>query len=411
MKKSSCIEQKEICKRVLKLIQPVLDSMSEMQGIWLKFVDTSGEYILTSQTTNPCRFCCLIRSTPAGLRMCHDTARRAVKQSKQYKGPIKSRCHAGLTTVTVPIMINENCLGALMAGEIVEENLYGEIKQHINKTARNLQIRGSELMKCFEEIPKWSTDKINVITRSLDAVSNCFIEVGVTVSNNEKTELEKHLKDMELKALQNQINPHFLFNTLNTIEMLSVMEGAIQTSHIVHALAQLFRRNLHISSDLVTIGQELESVDHYLTIQRCRFGERLEIINNIPPYMLEFNIPALALQPLVENAVVHGLEPREEKGCLRLDGYSELGDIVLQVTDNGVGIAREQLDQIRLLLKNTNVKTNKLGLQNVQKRCLLHYKSPYGISITSAPGRGTSVTLRLPAQTSRVGVNIEAANS
>lgn len=390
-------EKEQSCEQILKLIQPALDSMSEMQGIWLKFVDTSGEYILTSRTTIPCNFCQLIRSTPAGLSRCHHTARMAVKKSEQHNGPIKTRCHAGLTIIAVPVMIEGKCLGALIAGEIVEQHLDGEIRQSIIQNTFNLNIDGSELIKCFDEIPKRIAKKVDVITRVLDAFSNCFIEVGVTAAKKERTELEKHLKEMELKALQNQINPHFLFNTLNTIEMLAVMEGARQTSQIVHALAQLFRRNLHASANLVTIRRELESVNNYLTIQQCRFGSRLEVINNIPAHLMDIPIPALTLQPLVENAVVHGLEPREEKGRLKLEGHLEFGDLILQVIDNGVGIAPEKLYKIRQVLEQLNGESNKLGLINVQKRCRLHYKSAYGISISSTPGQGTTVSLRLPA--------------
>lgn len=405
------IDKEQLSNQILNLIQPVLNSMGEMQNIWLKFVDTSGKYILTSQTSSPCNFCQLIRSTPTGLGRCHNTARLAVKQSEMQRGPVKSRCHAGLTTITVPVMIEGKCLGALVAGEIIEQSLYEEIKQAVLQNTSDLNIDRNRLVQYFNEIPIWPEKSIDIITRCLDAFSNCFIEVGALTTKKEKTELEKHLREMELKALQSQINPHFLFNTLNTIEMLAVMEGANQTSQIVHALAQLFRRNLYANSNMVTIYQELDSVNNYLTIQKCRFGNKLEIINNIPDYLLNMAIPALTLQPLVENAITHGLEPVEEKGVLKLEGYLEHEDIVLQVIDNGIGISRVELFKIQQSLDKPDGEISKLGLINVQKRCRLHFKAPYGISITSAPGKGTTVSLRLPAQISRVGVGDEAVNS
>ncbi|MEW5898778.1 MAG: histidine kinase [Bacillota bacterium] len=396
--------------KILKLIQPVLDSVSEMQGLWLKFVDTSGEYILTSQSTSPCKFCCYIRTTRDGLSRCHQFARLSVEKSRQKRGPLKMRCHAGLTSITVPVMIEEKCLGALVAGEIIEQHLYESARQRVVATAVDLGIDSRKLLGYFEEIVPWTEKRIEVVTRSLDAISNCFIEIGVTAAKKERTELEKHLKEMELKVLLNQINPHFLFNTLNTIEMLAMMEGARQTPKIVHSLAELFRHNLYATSDLVSIRQEMNSVNNYLTIQKCRFGNRIRVVNKIPSRLMDLNIPVLTLQPLVENAVLHGLEPLEKKGCLKLEGHIESSDIVLQVIDNGIGIPPEKLLQIQQQLNRLDSEANKIGLINVQKRCRLHFGPSYGISITSTPGRGTTVSLRLPVQAGKVGVNFEVVN-
>ncbi|HHW44785.1 MAG TPA: histidine kinase [Desulfotomaculum sp.] len=393
--------------KILKLIQPVLDSVSEMQGLWLKFVDTSGEYILTSRSTSPCKFCWYIRSTRDGLSRCHQSARLSVAKSRQRRGPVKMCCHAGLTSITVPVMIEEKCLGALVAGEIIEQPLYENARQRVVTTAGDLGIDSRKLLDYFEEIAPWTEKRIDIVTRSLDAISNCFIEIGVTAAKNERTELEKHLREIELKALLNQINPHFLFNTLNTIEMLAMMEGARQTPKIVHSLAELFRHNLYATSDLVSIRQEMNSVNNYLTIQKCRFDNRIRVINKIPSRLMDLNIPVLTLQPLVENAVVHGLEPLEKGGCLKLEGYIEANDIVLQVIDNGIGISPKKLLQIQQQLNRMDSESNKIGLINVQKRCRLHFGPSYGISITSTPGRGTTVTLRLPVQAGKVGANFE----
>lgn len=396
--------------QILKLIQPVLDSLGEMQNLWLKFVDTSGEYILTSQSINACDFCKYIRSASDGLSRCQQSARLAVEKSLHRCGPVRTRCFAGLSTITVPIMIGERCLGALLAGQIVEQHLYEDIRRNIPLTAESLGLDPDKLLYFFDQIPLWTEESIDVITRSLNAFSNCFIEIGVTAVKKERTELEKSLKEMELKALLNQINPHFLFNTLNTIEMLAMMEGARQTPKIVHSLAQLFRHNLYAGSDLVSIRQEINSVNSYLTIQRYRFGSRLRVANRIPPQLLDFSIPVLTLQPLVENAIIHGLELLEKRGFLKLEGHIEAEDVILKVIDNGAGMPAEKLVQLKRQLSLLDVETNKIGLINVQKRCRLYFGPEYGISIDSVSGKGTTVTMRVPAKAGKVGVSFEVVN-
>lgn len=401
----------ESYSQILKLMQPVLDSLGKMQDLWLKFADTSGEYILTSQSVGPCEFCAYIRSTDNGLNRCRQSAKQSVENSLKKGGPVRSRCFAGLSNITVPVMIGGRCLGALLAGQIKEQHLYENIRLNISKIAESLDLDQDKLLHYFDLIPLWSEERVDLITRSLDAFSNCFIEIGVTAAKKERTELEKSLKEMELKALKNQINPHFLFNTLNTIEILSMMEGASQTPKIVHSLAQLFRHNLYADSDMVSIRQEINSVDSYLTIQKCRFGARLRVTNRIPPNLMELCIPVLTLQPLVENAVIHGVEPLEKKGALKLDGRVEAEDVILQVVDNGIGIPAEKLVQLQLQLSRLDSEANKIGLINVQKRCRLHFGPEYGISLDSTAGKGTTVTMKVPARTSKVGVSVEAFNS
>ncbi len=393
---------------MLQTMQPVLDTFSEMLGVWLKFVDVSGRYIITGQNTRPCNFCQMVRAVPKGLERCHHYARQAVNQSKNKCGPFKSICHAGLITVAVPIMVEDRCFGALMAGEIVEESAE-EIKRVVLKRTADLPLDPERLINCFRELPVWKPRKVEILAQTLYAISNCFIELGITSARKEKMELIKALREAELRALQAQINPHFLFNTLNTIEMLAMMEGARHTAQIVHSLAQILRHNLFSRTELTTLAGELESITHYLFIQQCRFGERLRVFQNIPPDLLETRIPALTLQPLVENAVVHGLEPLEGPGILEIIGEAVNDYITFIIRDNGVGIAEPRLNDLRSRIMELKSNTDTLGLVNVQKRCRLLYGPGYGVTITSVLGKGTEVRLRLPKTTKTGGVAVEAA--
>lgn len=398
----------QLSSKMLQTMQPVLNTFSEMLGVWLKFVDISGRYIITAQNVRPCNFCQTIRAVPRGLERCHHYAREAVNQSKNEHGPFKSICHAGLITVTVPIMVDDSCFGALMAGEIVQGPAE-EIKREVLKRTADLPLDLERLINCFQELPVWEPRKVDILAQTLYAISNCFIELGVASAREEKMELIKALREAELRALQAQINPHFLFNTLNTIEMLAMMEGARQTTQIVHSLAQILRHNLFSKTELTTLASELESINHYLLIQQCRFGERLRVLKNVPPELLQARIPALTLQPLVENAVVHGLEPLERPGILEITGEAVNDHLIFVIKDNGVGIPEHRLNDLRSRIMELKSNTDTLGLVNIQKRCRLLYGPGYGITITSVWGKGTEVRLKLPKSTKTGGVSGEAA--
>ena len=168
----------QLNSRIFSLVQPVLDSVSEMQGIWLKFVDASGEHIVTTQSTSPCNFCQYVRSTEIGLSRCRQSAGGCIEKSRQNRGPIKARCHAGLSTIAVPIMIEGKCLGVLTANEMVEQHLYDNSRQLAAVAATGLGISREKLAEYLDEIPLWTEKRIEVVLRSLDAMSNRFIEIG-----------------------------------------------------------------------------------------------------------------------------------------------------------------------------------------------------------------------------------------
>lgn len=210
-------------------------------------------------------------------------------------------------------------------------------------------------------------------------------------------ELEEALKFMELKALQSQVNPHFLFNTLTTIAGLAVFEGAEQTNRLVQALSRLLRYSLRKIGQTVTLQEEMEHVRDYLAIQKARFGDRIKVNIDIAEDTSQAHIPVLTLQPLVENAIIHGLESQED-GCLSLLGCVEDERVVIQIVDNGVGIEPERLSEIQELRANMSGRshTTGLGFSNVHKRLQHFFGSSYGLRLESAPDNGTKVIVTIP---------------
>ncbi|MCG0278699.1 MAG: sensor histidine kinase [Thermanaeromonas sp.] len=203
---------------------------------------------------------------------------------------------------------------------------------------------------------------------------------------------ERLLTKAEIRALQAQINPHFLFNALNTIMAVCRTEPDNARRLLGH-LGDFFRRNLQHPEQTVTLATEIEHVRSYLAIEKARFGCRLEVKIDVEPAAGRYLLPALTLQPLVENAVKHGILPKKEGGRVTITAR-EMGDkAVVQVEDDGVGI---NLDKAIHLLEENNPSNNNLGLRNVHDRLRLLYGPESGLRIALRPGGGTIVEFSLP---------------
>ncbi|MED1798179.1 sensor histidine kinase [Brevibacillus porteri] len=244
-------------------------------------------------------------------------------------------------------------------------------------------------------------------SRKLSAVDLELVRgLGNLISSQlELAELEKQsrlLADAEIRALHAQINPHFLFNALNTIVSFIRFRPEQARELLIH-LGEYFRRNLHDSGGYVSLARELEHIEAYLAIERARFGDKLHVEYDIEDGVERFTVPGLILQPLVENAVKHGLLPKREGGTVVIRARRKEKQIVeLTVADNGVGM---EVDPFKPALaeKSAGRQLSGIGLANVKSRLQSIYGEPYGIVIESKSGSGTTCTIQLP-----IGVNVSA---
>lgn len=228
---------------------------------------------------------------------------------------------------------------------------------------------------------------------------------------NEKSAVEKelHAKEMEALELQNlmereklqqlrsQINPHFLFNTLNVIRYTAQQEGAERTYTLMGSLSRLFRYALASNDSQVPLAREVRIVDEFYALYRERFGERIRLRWHISPEvdLPDTLVPSFILQPLVENAFKHGLAPKEEGGCVDIE-IRDMGDnLEITVADDGVGMSEQTLETLRSVLKNPPTTGEHIGVYNVAARLGLLGKE-YGMDIRSRQGEGTAAVLRLP---------------
>lgn len=199
----------------------------------------------------------------------------------------------------------------------------------------------------------------------------------------------------ELKALQAQINPHFLYNTLDSIIWMAEWGKNQEVVRMTSSLAKLLRRSISNEQEAVTVAEEVEYTETYLTIQKMRYKDKLEYEILVDPEILQERVIKLILQPLVENAIYHGVKYKEGKGLIRIRGFRQNERMILQVQDDGKGMEPETLAHI--FEKHTrDTRSNGVGLNNVNERIQLYYGDDYGISFRSSPGEGTEATITLP---------------
>lgn len=205
---------------------------------------------------------------------------------------------------------------------------------------------------------------------------------------------QKELHRAELELLQAQINPHFLYNTLDSIAILAEMHRDEDVVTMVTSLSVFFRNSLSKGRDIITLQAEREQVTSYLMIQQVRYSDILSYEMAIPEELLGYMVPKLVLQPLVENALYHGIKYKRTPGVIRITGEDAGDDLILRVSDNGVGMDAERVRSLQAGLYED--RHTGLGLLNVHKRIRLYCGEPYGLSFESEPGVGTTVTVLLP---------------
>ncbi len=241
-------------------------------------------------------------------------------------------------------------------------------------------------------------DEFNQMLDEIDVLTHRLLETSSTLY---KVELEK--KQSELSFLQSQINPHFLYNTIESIRGMAAIKGVNEICDMTKALSRILRYGVK-GADEVKLSEELDIVKAYIQIQKVRFRDRFEVYDYVSPSTLDSLVPRMILQPLVENAIFHGLEPSMKKGSLVI--HSEFDDsnvMIITIKDNGVGMEAHILEETRCKLSNIDIDnpmkiTSGIGIINVNNRIRLKWGKEFGICINSELGKGTEVILKIPVR-------------
>lgn len=233
-----------------------------------------------------------------------------------------------------------------------------------------------------------------------------FIAATIIQSREQKEELEKELElryEMMSKAqaiaLQAQINPHMLYNTLEAVnwKVMRLTNGKNEASTMIHALSRLLRLSLSTGSNIISLREELEHARLYVEVQQMHYKDELEINWKINGNILDYMTVKLTLQPIIENAIYHGIKPSGRGGVISIIGYEEIQAVVLRMKDNGVGMDMFQVEKINQSFNLNQIKeSDHIGLSNVNQRIKLVFGEPYGLKVFGKEGGGTIVEMRLP---------------
>lgn len=245
----------------------------------------------------------------------------------------------------------------------------------------------------YQQVEVASQDEIGEVTACFNQM---VLSIRELIDRNYVMALKE--KESELIALQAQINPHFLYNTLDSLYWRTQAEGNEELAEDILALSQLFRLVLGQGKGIIPVRMEKDLITNYLHIQKMRFNKRLEYKINIDEDIMEESIPKLILQPFVENAIVHGFENSEKGGFLSITGKRREDALVFTIRDNGVGMTQEQIEAIWNIEDTKRYAGHRIGryaIKNVKERLALKYRENFALTIDSKPDRGTEVTIVL----------------
>ncbi|MFE4243364.1 sensor histidine kinase [Peribacillus butanolivorans] len=393
------------------ILQDIQKRFSDATGFGVIIADQQG--IPVTMPTNFTSFCNHMRSSQEGLQCCVLSDQKvgliAAKQAK----PILHYCHSGLVDIAAPIILNGEYLGSVLCGQVLLEN---RDEKHVNQIREKIKHipMDQELIQLYvEKIEFTGRKRIEAVIEMLQLVANYIIKTGANNlaqdELNEKNQklmeemevratLEKFLEEAQFKVLQSQINPHFLFNTLNTISRLAYLENAEQTQKVTYSLAKIMRYSLRNIDQHVSLKEELDYVKNYISIQQSRFRNRIQYEEIVEVDAEALKMPILSIQPIIENAIIHGFEPNNSTVDIKIHVFIKNDNVVIEISDTGVGMTKETLASIFLqpsVRKNSH--NTGIGMNNVHKRIQFYFGEKYGITaLESQPGNGTKVRIVIP---------------
>jgi two-component system sensor histidine kinase YesM len=241
-----------------------------------------------------------------------------------------------------------------------------------------------------EPIPTRSIE-IKMLDEGFNEMAERIQSLLIRIKNEQMT-----LRRTELELLQAQINPHFLYNTFDSIVWLAETQRNREVIQMVTSLSSLFRNSLSKGKDVINIETEQKQIRSYLEIQQIRYSDIMDYEIDLPATLFSYAIPKLTLQPLVENAIYHGIKHKRSKGKIVICGREDGDDIVISVEDNGIGMSEEQLGALQNRIQENRLKG--FGLSNVQQRLQLYCGEAYGLTFHSEKNVGTTVFVRIPKQ-------------
>lgn len=397
----------------VNLLQEIQDNFSQVTKLAAVTVDYKGEPV--TKYSNFTRFCQKFREQEICKNICFRSDAHGGVEAARSQKPYIYTCHAGLVDFAIPIVFEGQFLGSILVGQVkISDYNYKKTLPYDQEQVEE-RFKDPELQAYYDEVVTISRHELEGASNLMYIMSNYIVEQAfnqlMQEELNEKNSrlikemevrmaLEKNLRESELQLLQSQVNPHFLFNVLNTINSLAMIEKANKTSEMIYSLSEMLRYTIKNKMHyMVSMAQEIDYNNKYLQIQKVRLGDQIEFTIDIDEALNELKVPFMIIQPLVSNAINHGLFEKGSGGKLSITSKEDEENAYIIVEDNGKGI---QKDTIRAIKNGTyESKTSRstgTGLTNVEKRLIHRYGERYRLEIESELGKWTRITVKIPKE-------------
>jgi ligand-binding sensor protein len=381
----------------IERLQEMMDRFADALHVGAIITTCDGTPI--TRASNFSSFCAKVRASEGGRVACYQSDADGGRRSLEAGRSVVYVCHCGLIDLASPLIVEGRVAGVLLCGQVVMEPPSEERARALAATCWTFApdpralipeflsltvITEKDLHAALELLAVIASHVVSLCERRLAETRLLSQSLALMKEQRDREALERRLKLAQVQALTSRLNPHFLFNTLNTIARLALIEEAGKTQELTLLLAEHLRYVLRKQSreDLVRLEEELACCERYLAIHRVRFGDRIDVRVSVDPEARDVAIPFMILQPLVENAIVHGLEPSLEPGLLQMEARMEEDALVMEVADDGMGCDPRRL-------------TEGVGLRNVRERLALHYADRASLDLRSAPRAGTRARIRI----------------
>ena len=391
----------------INILQEIQDIFAKSTNVAAVTVDYEGRPITTpSNFTN---FCTEIRKDPKWRDKCYKCDAYGGIQSLINRKPHIYKCHAGLYDFSVPLVINNNYIGAILGGQskLIDEDECDEKTGAFGKLSK---WSGEKFEKYYNSIEEKKYDDLESAADLIYRIStymleNKFVnmikeelmqkETKLIEEEKKRVALEKTLRELKLKTLQYQINPHFIFNALNTIQNLAYIEQAPKTLDIIHSFSDLIRYSLRNENEGITyLYDEINYAESYMNIQKVRFGEKINYSIAIDKKYHDLKCPFMILQPVLDNFIKYVVEKNIKTSELRIKGYEDSNNFIIEVIDNGDGISAENIKRIIEDIDYKN-KDKSTSLYNINQRLISLYGQEYKLEMYSANFKTTGLIINI----------------
>lgn len=395
-------------------LKDLLTRFTEATGVKTLISDILGKPLIWPECENFfCKFCGKLRDNPETRIQCEKCDAFGGISASHNQLPLIYRCHMDLVEVAVPIFVNDQYLGAITMGEIrVEQTEHDSLPRII---LPEFDLNSNQDLKALYEIsrnefPLIPLNRLHSLSNMLHSIANYITEISansilkddnhklnmrILHEQNQKNELEKNLKQMYIRNIEAYLKPQYLFNVLNTINNLVLLENPERASEVISSLSKIMRYNLRHADQLSTIGEEMESIQNYLSIKNICLEDKRIIETSIDEDCYDAIIPPFSIQTLVENSFIHGVESKIDGGTVYLEITELTNRIKILVSDSGAGMSSSQLKDL-LDLKNSQFSNNSSStLTNIIKILSHYFEDEFSWDVQSG-NQGTTLIFIIP---------------